>query len=201
MKVKEVYHYLNKMARWEDEIINKMSKPVLFLKTTENHKRSEVISTEQDETKEIVNEDIKYTYEDCLNLWIDIIDEKKKIYALIEKAKLENGISDTMLSINKSYRALTHTLNLGRDNSVKRTVITKATGYIKGTDGVGAYDYNVEVVTTPSYSTKFYLDNLDKFTNEADEISEKIDAFNTNTDIDYTPKWSIYASIDNLLEK
>ena len=201
MKVKEIYHYLNKMTKWEDEIVAKMSRPDLFLKTTENHKKSEVISTEQDETKEVVNEDIKYTYEDCLNLWTDIIDEKKKIYAMIEKAKSENNISDTMLSINKSYRALAHTLNYGRDNSIKRTRINKATGYIKGTDGVGTYDYKVECVDAPIYSTKCYLDNLDKFTKIADEISEKIDAFNTNTDIDYTPKWSIYASIDNLLEK
>ena len=201
MKVKEIYHYLNKMTKWEDEIVAKMSRPDLFLKTTENHKKSEVISTEQDETKEVVNEDIKYTYEDCLNLWIDIIDEKKRIYSMIEKAKSENNISDTMLSINKSYRALAHTLNYGRDNSVKRTRVNKATGYIKGTDGVGIYDYKVESVETPIYSTKFYLENLDKFTKIADEISEKIDAFNTNTDVDYTPKWSVFASIDNLLEK
>ncbi|MBR3289134.1 MAG: hypothetical protein IKI71_05180 [Lachnospiraceae bacterium] len=201
MKVKEIYHYLNTMTKWEDDIVSEMSKSDLFTKTTEYHKKSEVISTEQDETREIVNEDKKYTYDDCFKLWVDIIDEKKKIYNLIEKAKNENGISDTMLSINKSYRVLISALKLGSRNSVKNTRIKRASGYIKGTDGVGAYEYDVEVVTTPKYDTKYYLDNLDKYTNIADEISERIDTFNTTTDIDYTPRWSIHASVENLLQE
>lgn len=201
MKVKEVYHYLNTIAKWENDLMMQMADNDLISKTTEFHRKNEVISTEQNETKIVENYDNVHTFDEYLKLWDDIITEKKKIYALVEKAKAENNISDTMLNINKSLRALISTLKNGSIKSKPRTTVRKESGFIKGTDGVGTYTYNVEVTTSPKYDNKYYIDNLDKYTNLADDISEKIDAFNTNVEIDYTPKWSIHCSFENLLDK
>lgn len=201
MKVKDVYHYLNTMSRWESDLMMQMMTPDLISKTTELHKKNDVIQTEQNETKVVVNYDNIHTFDEYVKLWDDLIAEKQKIYGLIEKAKAKNEISDTMLNINKSIRSLISAIKYGCDRTKPKTTIRKETGFIKGTDGVGTYSYNVEVTTTPKYDNKYYIDNLDKYTKLADGISEKIDSFNANVDIDYIPKWSIHCSFENLLDK
>lgn len=201
MKIKDVYHYLNVMSTWENMVRMNMNNPDLYVKTTELHKKSSIIPTEQDEEREIVKMKKEYSYIDLLNLWEAIIEEKKKIYALIEQKKIEKNLPDSIMSLNKSYRSIIENLTYVSRQSETKVSTRKETGYIKGTDGVGSYTYDVDVTTEPKYESKFFLDNLDKFTKIADDNSQAIDMFNTNEDIDYVPKWSIYSKLDDLLGK
>ena len=84
----------------------------------------------------------------------------------------------------------------------KQSVITqKGTGFIKSGEGVGEYKYDIEVTNIPKYESKYFIDNLDKFTKIADDNSNKIDSFNTNVEIDYTPRWSEYSKLEDIIKQ
>lgn len=200
MKVKEVYHYLTVLSNWEGKIRNTMMNRSLYTKTTELHKKQDIISTEKNEEKEIINKEIEYTLDDLINLWESIIEEKKKIYALIEKKKIEKDMPDEIFTINKSYREILSTIKFMSESAKKSVTTRKEEGFLKSNDGVGTYTYEVEVNTTPIYESSYFIDKLDKYQKIAEGNSNKIDAFNTTEDIDYEPKWSEFSTLEDLLK-
>ena len=200
MKVKEVYHYLTVLSNWEGKIRNAMMNRSLYTKTTELHKKQDIISTEKNEEKEIINKEIEYTLDDLINLWESIIEEKKKIYALIEKKKIEKDMPDEIFTINKSYREILSTIKFMSESAKKSVTTRKEEGFLKSNDGVGTYTYEVEVNTTPIYESGYFIEKLDKYQKIAEGNSNKIDAFNTTEDIDYEPKWSEFSTLEDLLK-
>ena len=200
MKVKEVYHYLTVLSNWEGKIRNAMTNKSLYIKTTELHKKQEVIATEKNEEKEIINKEIDYTLDDLINLWDSIIEEKKKIYALIEKKKLEKNMPDEIFTINKSYREILSIIKYISESAKKSVVKRKEEGFLKSNEGVGTYTYEVEVNTTPIYESSYFIEKLDKYQKIAEDNSNKIDTFNTTEEIDYEPRWSEFSTIEDLLK-
>ena len=200
MKVKEVYHYLTVLSNWEGKIRNTMMNKSLYVKTTEFHKKQEIIATEKNEEKEIINKEIDYTLDDLINLWDSIIEEKKKIYALIEKKKLENNMPDEIFTINKSYREILSIIKLISESTKKSVTKRREEGFLKSNEGVGTYTYEVEVNTTPIYESSYFIEKLDKYQKIAEDNSNKIDTFNTTVEIDYEPRWSEFSTIEDLLK-
>ena len=200
MKVKEVYHYLTVLSNWEGKIRNTMMNKSLYVKTTEFHKKQEIIATEKNEEKEIINKEIDYTLDDLINLWDSIIEEKKKIYALIEKKKLENNMPDEIFTINKSYREILSIIKLISESTKKSVTKRREEGFLKSNEGVDTYTYEVEVNTTPIYESSYFIEKLDKYQKIAEDNSNKIDTFNTTVEIDYEPRWSEFSTIEDLLK-
>ena len=151
MKVKEIYHYLTVLSSWEDNVKFAMMDRNLYTKVVELHKKQDIISTENNEEKEVVNKEIEYTVDDLINLWDAIIEEKKKIYALIEKKKQEKNLPDEIFTINKSYRDMLTSIKSASNMSKKSMTKRKETGFIKSNEGVGTYTYEVEVNSIPKY--------------------------------------------------
>ena len=83
MKVKDVYHYLNKMNEWEKDIEISMGQKDLYTNTTELHRKSCTISTESDEKRSVVNMEIDYTLEDLLKLWLRLSREQSMTQDMI----------------------------------------------------------------------------------------------------------------------
>ena len=200
MKIKEIYHYLTVLSSWEAKIRMLMTERSLLQTTTELHKKHEAVDEAIDEEKEVVNKQVDWSYEDLVKLWESIIDEKKKIYELIDSKKLTEKVPDYIYSINKSYRDLAEAVKYGSNESKKTVTVRKATGFIRTTDGVGSYSYDVEVNTTPKYDSKYFIEKLDKYTKIADDNSNKIDVFQTNVDVDYTPRWSEHSKIEDIIK-
>lgn len=201
MKVKEVYHYLTVLSSWEDDVNSAMNNKMLLVRTLENHKKNAVFATEQDEKREIVDMQVHYTFDELVKMWETIINEKEKIYDLIEKKKVEYGVPDTIFTMSKSYRRLMNALKAASRQSKQSVITQKGTGFIKSGEGVGEYKYDIEVTNTPKYESKYFIDNLDKFTKIADDNSNKIDSFNTNVEIDYTPRWSEYSKLEDIIKQ
>ena len=200
MKVKEIYHYLTVLSSWEDNVKFAMMDRNLYTKVVELHKKQDIISTENNEEKEVVNKEIEYTVDDLINLWDAIIEEKKKIYALIEKKKQEKNLPDEIFTINKSYRDMLSSIKSASNMSKKSMTKRKETGFIKSNEGVGTYTYEVEVNSIPKYESKYFIEKLDKYQKVADDNSNMIDSFNTNEEIDYVPKWSEFSQFEDLLK-
>ena len=201
MKVKEVYHYLTVLSSWEDDVNSAMNNKMLLVRTLENHKKNAVFATEQDEKREIVDMQVHYTFDELVKMWETIINEKEKIYDLIEKKKVEYGVPDTIFTMSKSYRRLMNALKAASRQSKQSVITQKGTGFIKSGEGVGEYKYDIEVTNTPKYESKYFIDNLDKITKIADDNSNKIDSFNTNVEIDYTPRWSEYSKLEDIIKQ
>lgn len=201
MKVKEVYHYLTVLSSWEDDVNSAMNNKMLLVRTLENHKKNAVFATEQDEKREIVDMQVHYTFDELVKMWETIINEKEKIYDLIEKKKVEYGVPDTIFTMSKSYRRLMNALKAASRQSKQSVITQKGTGFIKSGEGVGEYKYDIEVTNIPKYESKYFIDNLDKFTKIADDNSNKIDSFNTNVEIDYTPRWSEYSKLEDIIKQ
>lgn len=201
MKVKEVYHYLTVLSSWEDDVNSAMNNKMLLVRTIENHKKNAVFATEQDEKREIVDMQVHYTFDDLVKMWETIINEKEKIYDLIEKKKVEYGVPDTIFTMSKSYRRLMNALKAASRQSKQSVITQKGTGFIKSGEGVGEYKYDIEVTNIPKYESKYFIDNLDKYTKIADDNSNKIDSFNTNVEIDYTPRWSEYSKLEDIIKQ
>ena len=201
MKVKEVYHYLTVLSSWEDDVNSAMNNKMLLVRTLENHKKNAVFATEQDEKREIVDMQVHYTFDELVKMWETIINEKEKIYDLIEKKKVEYGVPDTIFTMSKSYRRLMNALKAASRQSQQSVITQKGTGFIKSGEGVGEYKYDIEVTSIPKYESKYFIDNLDKFTKIADDNSNKIDSFNTNVEIDYTPRWSEYSKLEDIIKQ
>ena len=200
MKVKEIYHYLTVLSSWESRIKIAMMDKSLYTKVVELHKKKDIIPTENNEEKEIINREIEYSLDDMINLWDAIIEEKKLIYALIEKKKQEKSLPDEIFTINKSYREMLSAIRTANDFSKKSVIKRKETGFIKNNEGVGSYTYEVEVNSIPKYESKYFIEKLDKYQKVADDNSNKIDSFNTNEEIDYTPRWSEFSQLEDLLK-
>ena len=201
MKVKEVYHYLTVLSSWEDDVNSAMNNKMLLVRTLENHKKNAVFATEQDEKREIVDMQVHYTFDELVKMWETIINEKEKIYDLIEKKKVEYGVPDTIFTMSKSYRRLMNALKAASRQSKQSVITQKGTGFIKSGEGIGEYKYDIEVTNIPKYESKYFIDNLDKFTKIADDNSNKIDSFNTNVEIDYTPRWSEYSKLEDIIKQ
>ena len=174
MKVKEVYHYLTVLSSWEDDVNSAMNNKMLLVRTLENHKKNAVFATEQDEKREIVDMQVHYTFDELVKMWETIINEKEKIYDLIEKKKVEYGVPDTIFTMSKSYRRLMNALKAASRQSKQSVITQKGTGFIKSGEGVGEYKYDIEVTNIPKYESKYFIDNLDKFTKIEDDYSNKI---------------------------
>ena len=137
MKVKEVYHYLTVLSSWEDDVNSAMNNKMLLVRTLENHKKNAVFATEQDEKREIVDMQVHYTFDELVKMWETIINEKEKIYDLIEKKKVEYGVPDTIFTMSKSYRRLMNALKAASRQSKQSVITQKGTGFIKSGEGVG----------------------------------------------------------------
>ena len=202
MKVKEVFHYLSVLSGWEEDIIQLMrSEDGLLVDVVEHHKKNDVIAEEKNEMRHIECPVKEYSFEDLYNAYVELIEEKEKLYGLIEAKKRDKTFSDSIIAINKSYRNLVYAL--GRANTVCKKKVTTKQGesFVKTENGVGTIKYEIEVEHTPKYTSKFFLEKMDKYSDKAEKNSNFIDSFNTVEDIEDTPKWSEHSTILDLICK
>ncbi len=202
MKVKEVFHYLTVLGGWEDDIMLLMrSEEGLLVDVVEHHKKNEVIAEEKNETRHIECPVKEYSFEDLYNTYVEIIEEKEKLYDLIEAKKRSKTFSDSIVTINKSYRNLIFALGVA-NKACKKSVTTKqGEGFVKTENGVGTITYEIEVERTPKYTSAFFLEKMDKYSDKAEKNSNFIDSFNTVEDVEYTPKWSEHSTVRDLICK
>jgi hypothetical protein len=204
MVLKEAYQYSNALSTWMSECAGELRCPALYKKIRSEHNKSVVNPDAKDEvieSTEYMVDKTKVSVHDMIETYLDIMRERETLMTAIEKAKasVESVNLDVAFGSNKDKRSLIATLivmNSCKDTEEK----TKAQDYKFNVNGEQVkYFYDVTSVTTVSFDRHEVKGLIKKLTDDVNATSTKIDQAEISTVVDYSAKWSIADSLDDII--
>ena len=207
MNLKEAFRYLNHLDQLAQE-----AKIYLLCKEnctllTQTHRKSKVNPDVQDEV--LTTEQIRDNWNmhkdvmQVVDFYIDLIREKHELSLLIAKIKSENEFRmDAELSANKLRQEVSKVLqNVTIINRASRR-ITHGSAYKFNTDGNQvSYYYDIEEASEPAFDIKALKEKARALQEESDAVSAEADSFLVNTDVIYTPRYSVSDTFDDAFEQ
>lgn len=216
LSIKEACRYANFLDRTFIDLQMEFSVNNYLLNIKETHFKSKACPDVEDEIVDSTPErqyDIdNFKLHGIANLLKDIIDEKLKLSLAIDEAKKsltlnwkEFGLNltlDSALEYNKKLRVLSDNfldkLVLTKSSEVKRT----GTDYTFNQEGNQVpYKYSIDVVSTIDYDRNKVKDLNKKLLKKTDEISTQIDQAMLKEIVNFTPKYDIHDSLEDVLDK
>lgn len=201
MNIKNAFRYQNFLTSLERNAQYKLNS--VKTKQTETHQKSLANSNVADEVKEAENLDIAagITAEGCIALMFDIFEEKSKLDAIIAEAKKQADFDfDAEMNTNKARRELINALSpyLGYSDSER---MSRANDFIFNAEGNQVpFSYPVKIETELTYDKKALSEKVKKLSADADDISDKADAFLLSTELEFEPKFDIHDKFEDIVK-
>ena len=200
MILKEAYRYQKCLSTMIGQAEALLLNNSFVTSTTQRHNRKKANSDADDETIEVDKPITNFNAIDVINFIADAIKEKQKISDAIVAAKRNTEIDiDSSISLNKikqEYIGYLRRLD-AMDSSERKTY---GTDYKFDVDGKQtSYSYDVIETTTIDFDRNDVRCLAKKLQKECDEISSKLDLIELTTDVEFTPKWDVNDTLEEII--
>lgn len=200
MILKEAYRYQKCLSTMIGQAEALLLNNSFVTSTTQRHNRKKANSDADDETIEVDKPITNFNAIDVINFIADAIKEKQKISDAIVAAKRNTEIDiDSSISLNKikqEYIGYLRRLD-AMDSSERKTY---GTDYKFDVDGKQtSYRYEVIETTTIDFDRNDVRGLAKKLQKECDEISSKLDLIELTTDVEFTPKWDVNDTLEEII--
>jgi hypothetical protein len=167
---------------------------------TKNHLRSKANPDAVDEVMVEIVEDF-YPNDKVVKFLVWAVNEKEVLARLISNAKTSADFDlDSSVSSNRQRKELIKSINwlLAKKESKTKEYGTDYKFNVEG-DQI-SYRYEIEVERKENFNRTELKATVKQLNSVCDEVSSKIDEFLINTTLDYTPKFDVNSSFDDVME-
>ena len=200
MILKDAYRYQKCLSTMIGQAETLLLNNSFVTSTTQKHNRKKANSEAEDEIIEVDKPITDFTAMDVINFIADAIKEKQKISDAIVAAKRNTDIDiDSSISLNKIKQEYIGYLRLlaAMDSSERKTY---GTDYKFDVDGKQtSYRYEVIETTTIDFDRNDVRGLAKKLQKECDNISSKLDLIELTTDVEFTPKWDVNDTLEEVI--
>lgn len=200
MNLKESFRYQNFL----DTLIADARCSIMNLShsmiVTKNHLRSKANPDAVDEVMVEIVEDF-YPNDKVVKFLVWAVNEKEVLARLISNAKTSADFDlDSSVSSNRQRKELIKSINwlLAKKESKTKEYGTDYKFNVEG-DQI-SYRYEIEVERKENFNRAELKATVKQLNSVCDEVSSKIDEFLINTTLDYTPKFDVNSSFDDVME-
>ena len=200
MILKDAYRYQKCLSTMIGQAEALLLNNSFVTSTTQEHNRKKANSDADDETVKVDKPITDFNVMDVINFIADVIKEKQKISDAIVAAKRNTEIDiDSSISLNKIKQEYIGYLRrlAAMDSSERKTY---GTDYKFDVDGKQtSYRYEVIETTTIDFDRNNVRGLAKKLQKECDEISSKLDFIELTTDVEFTPKWDVNDTLEEVI--
>lgn len=200
MILKDAYRYQKCLTTMIGQAETLLLNNSFVTSTTQKHNRKKANSEAEDEIIEVDKPITDFTAMDVINFIADAIKEKQKISDAIVAAKRNTDIDiDSSISLNKIKQEYIGYLRrlAAMDSSERKTY---GTDYKFDVDGKQtSYRYEVIETTTIDFDRNDVRGLAKKLQKECDNISSKLDLIEITTDVEFTPKWDVNDTLEEII--
>lgn len=201
MNLKESYRYANYLDRLLETASMYLTHLEFITTTKQMHIRSKANSEAADETLILPKPyDVDFTPMQLIDFSVKVIAEKELLAEAIASAKSKTEINiDNAISMNKKKQSFINVLN-NMANTKANTKTVQGYGYKFNAEGNQTkYYYDIEETTTIDFDRNDVKALIKKYSRNCDDISAKLDAIEINTIVDFTPKWDVNDSFEDVV--
>ena len=204
MNLKEAFRYQNKLQSFMDEAQGILDRENNITKVENTYLRHKVMPEAEDE-KVVTIPETEYGEQitDIARFLLNLLDEKKTLFAAIRKAKDALDIDmDSEVSLNAARQSVARTFKRMNDlRSSEQTISNGGTGYRFNAEGNQiSYRCDVKRVTTINYDRNVIRAELGKLNKCADETSAKLDLCLVTSKVEYEAPFDVNASFAEAFE-
>lgn len=200
MILKDAYRYQKCLSTMIGQAETLLLNNSFVTSTTQKHNRKKANSEAEDEIIEVDKPITDFTAMDVINFIADAIKEKQKISDAIVAAKRNTDIDiDSSISLNKIKQEYIGYLRrlAAMDSSERKTY---GTDYKFDVDGKQtSYRYEVIETATIDFDRNDVRGLAKKLQKECDNISSKLDLIELTTDVEFTPKWDVNDTLEEII--
>ena len=204
MNLKEAFRYQNKLQSFMDEAQGILDRENNITKVENTYLRHKVMPEAEDETVVVIPEtEYGEQITDIAKFLLNLLDEKKTLFAAIRKAKDALDIDmDSEVSLNAARQSVARTFKHMNDlRSSEQTISNGGTGYRFNAEGNQiSYRCDVKRVTTINYDRNVIRTELGKLNKCADETSAKLDLCLVTSKVEYEAPFDVNASFAEAFE-
>ena len=204
MNLKEAFRYQNKLQSFMDEAQGILDRENNITKVENTYLRHKVMPEAEDE-KVLIIPETEYGEQitDIARFLLNLLDEKKTLFAAIRKAKDALDIDmDSEVSLNAARQSVARTFKHMNDlRNSEQTISNGGTGYRFNAEGNQiSYRCDVKRVTTINYDRNVIRTELGKLNKCADETSAKLDLCLVTSKVEYEAPFDVNASFAEAFE-
>ena len=204
MNLKEAFRYQNKLQSFMDEAQGILDRENNITKVENTYLRHKVMPEAEDE-KVVTIPETEYGEQitDIAKFLLNLLDEKKTLFAAIRKAKDALDIDmDSEVSLNAARQSVARTFKHMNDlRNSEQTISNGGTGYRFNAEGNQiSYRCDVKRVTTINYDRNVIRTELGKLNKCADETSAKLDLCLVTSKVEYDAPFDVNASFAEAFE-
>ena len=201
MNLKESYRYANFLDRILVTAYIYLNNKGFATSRTQNHLRSKANPEATDEIIEVQKPyDVDFTPNNVIDFVVKVLNEKELLANAIAIAKANTEINiDNAVAMNKKKQGFISVLNsiVNIKPSEKQTTARDYKFDINGEQK--PYTYNVTEITTIDFNRDDVKGLIKKYNKECDEISTKLDEIEINTQVEFTPRYDINDTFEDLV--
>ena len=201
MNLKESYRYANFLDKLLTTAYTYLNNKGFTTSTKQNHLRSKANPDATDEIIEVQKPyDVDFTPNNVIDFVVKVLNEKELLANAIAIAKANTEINiDNAVAMNKRRQGFISVLNsiVNIKPSEKQTTARDYKFDINGEQK--PYTYNVTETTTIDFNRDDVKGLIKKYNKECDEISTKLDEIEINTQVEFTPKYDINDTFEDLV--
>lgn len=200
MNLKESFRYQKFLDFMMQEAVDSLTNPDHCLIVTKQHHRKKSNPDAEDFVETIETESF-FANDAVLSFMQWLVTEKTALSIAIEKAKTNAGISlDASIEANKFKQRVCAAIKYMLRHMPKKT-IEQGRDYKFNVEGNQTlYYYDVEVESKEAYDKVNAKEIMRQMITSADTTSNEIDAVLINTIVDYTPKFDVNESFEDVME-
>ena len=200
MNLKESFRYQSFLEAMMRNASSSLMQREHCLKTTKTHKRHQANPEVEDVIEVVECESSYYQNDDVISFMEWLVCEREKLTTAIGEAKASVGFDiDAAVETNKFRQTLSNSIRgmVGYKPS-KRTETGRDYKFnVEGNQTT--YVYEVEVITAESYDKDRAKKVMRDVISQADRVSAEIDAAMINTVVNYTPRFDVNETFEDVM--
>ena len=200
MNLKEAFRYQKFLDAMMNQGRRSLCNPEHVLKVTKKHLRS-TANADAEDMEEIVEPDMPFFPNDDVVRFMEwLVGERQKLSVAIGQAKASVGFDiDAAIDTNKFRQIVYGSIKSMLDFHASKSR-TQGRDYRFNINGDQTpYYYDVEVTREEAFDREASRAVMRQMITDADQISADIDAALINTQVDYTPKFDVNESFDDVM--
>lgn len=200
MNLKESFRYQSFLESMMQSASSSLMQRDHCLTTTKTHKRAKANPEADDATEVVECESAYYPNDAVISFMGLLIFEREKLTTAIGDAKASIGFDiDAAIETNKFRQTLNRSIKVMMGHKPSKRTETGRDYKFNVEGNQTPYVYEIEVVTTEAYDK----DNAKRVMREAillaDKVSAEIDAAMINTVVNYTPRFDVNESFEDVM--
>ncbi len=204
MNLKQAFRYQNKIKDILCHITVHLGAKNYITTVKSIHYKKDVFPSMENEEIIENNNSLNITPNQLIDFLCFILDEKEALCKAIDKAKKLNNLSiDTDIEMNIARHDVINTLmDMSSIKSEENLLKNEGFGYIYKEDykEEAIYHYDIKEIKTINFDRNKVKKLKHKLSILSDEISNNIEKILLITDVEYTPKFDVNSSFEEILE-